>query len=205
MNEAKVKFCLICNEKVSRHDDDCRRVEGEIHQVTFISIDEFKEYKSRKGIKTNVANELNLKKSKDKLDELKKICPQPDCGFINEKDASECVNCGKSLKKTKEKTPTNSSKPILVYKSKPIILKFENNKAKFGRDYIDVNEIKDNLFISREHCLILQLNGKFFVVDTSKNGTYINNLRIAPGKENEIKSGDTLKLANLDFVFEYAN
>lgn len=66
-------------------------------------------------------------------------------------------------------------------------------------DYIVTN----NAAISRSHADIISRGGKYFVFDLrSKNKSYINNRVLPAEHEVEIFSGDVLKLANEEFLFQ---
>lgn len=80
--------------------------------------------------------------------------------------------------------------------NKPV---FRIGKEEKCVDYV----VKDNAAISRSHIDIICRNGKFFVFDLhSKNKSYINDRVIPVEHETEIHNGDTLKLANEEFLFK---
>ena len=55
--------------------------------------------------------------------------------------------------------------------------------------------------ISRKHCRIIRDKERFYVIDeNSANGTFVNNNRIMPGEKVPLSNGDTLRLANSDFI-----
>ena len=79
------------------------------------------------------------------------------------------------------------------------------NKAVFRlgkeRSYVDYF-VSNNQAISRSHADIVTRGSKYFVIDlNSKNRTYINDQLISPHCETEIRNGDTLRLANEEFIF----
>jgi pSer/pThr/pTyr-binding forkhead associated (FHA) protein len=54
-----------------------------------------------------------------------------------------------------------------------------------------------NIYVSRKHAFIYRENGLFFVKDTgSKHGTFLNNERLLPNKETQLRNGDQLSLVN---------
>lgn len=62
--------------------------------------------------------------------------------------------------------------------------------------------ISDNTNISRTHVNILYKNGDFYIVDNnSTNGTSLNGVQMAPGKEYKLNSGDRVTLADEEFTF----
>lgn len=72
-----------------------------------------------------------------------------------------------------------------------------------GRDRSFVDYcILDNTSVSRSHARILFKNCAYFIVDcNSVNHTYVNGQLIPPGKECVLRSGDTIRMANEDFLF----
>ncbi len=54
--------------------------------------------------------------------------------------------------------------------------------------------------VSRKHCKIIKKKSEYFVVDlSSSNGTFLNGMRLVPGKEYVIHNRDVLRLATSDF------
>jgi len=59
-----------------------------------------------------------------------------------------------------------------------------------------------NSAIGKVHAQIIKRDGLYFIKDmNSRNGTYLNNTRIDPGKEYEIKNNDRITLANSEYTF----
>lgn len=59
-----------------------------------------------------------------------------------------------------------------------------------------------NPAISKLHAKIFEQNGEYYIVDLeSKNGTFINGIRLVPIVAKVIRPGDTIRLANTDFDF----
>lgn len=56
-----------------------------------------------------------------------------------------------------------------------------------------------NPAISSRHCIIYKTQFDYEIEDISKNGTYINNIRINSGVRSKLKDGDVLRLANSNF------
>lgn len=69
------------------------------------------------------------------------------------------------------------------------------------RSYVDYF-ITNNIAVSRGHADIITRGSKYFVKDlNSKNHTYINEQELPIHMEIEIHDGDSLKLANEEFIF----
>ena len=57
-----------------------------------------------------------------------------------------------------------------------------------------------NKEISRRHCRIIYIDGRYFIKDEkSVNGTFVNNRRVPVDGQVPIKTGDIIRLANSDF------
>ena len=63
--------------------------------------------------------------------------------------------------------------------------------------------ISDNNSISRNHAEIVVKNGTFYLIDQkSTNGTYLNDVKLNPLQEMELKNGDKIRLSDEEFVFK---
>lgn len=61
--------------------------------------------------------------------------------------------------------------------------------------------IQFNNAISRVHCKIVFVKGKYYITDLdSSNGTFVNGARVQPNKQAQISPGDMVRLANSDFL-----
>lgn len=89
----------------------------------------------------------------------------------------------------------------------PVDINFNIDMSEFliGKNPAQVNGvISFNKAISRVHCKISYQNNSYFITDLgSANGTYVNKSRIAAQHPQKIKSGDTIRLANSDFMVEF--
>lgn len=66
-------------------------------------------------------------------------------------------------------------------------------------DYV----VTDNRAVSRTHADIIKKDDKYYIYDEkSTNGTYVNDCLVEKKKEYEIHSGDIVKLADEEFIFE---
>lgn len=62
--------------------------------------------------------------------------------------------------------------------------------------------IKDNPSISRNHAVIKQMNGGFYLEDLqATNGTFLNGTRLQPSQSVKLNNGDRIRLANDEFKF----
>lgn len=87
----------------------------------------------------------------------------------------------------------------------PIELVINCAEYKIGKNSAMVDGvILHNPAISRIHCKISYVLGKYYVTDMgSANGTFVNNQKIESQQTVEIHNGDNLKLANSKFVVSY--
>jgi pSer/pThr/pTyr-binding forkhead associated (FHA) protein len=54
--------------------------------------------------------------------------------------------------------------------------------------------------VSRRHCVFVQKEGRVFLADLkSRNGTFVNDVRLEPEKAKVLKSGDRVRIGLLDF------
>lgn len=99
--------------------------------------------------------------------------------------------------------------PTLYFSSinTPVDVNFEINSTEYviGKNPEKVNGvISFNKAISRVHCKISYKNNTYFITDLgSANGTFINKSRLVANQPAQIKSGDTIRLANSDFVVKF--
>lgn len=64
--------------------------------------------------------------------------------------------------------------------------------------------VTHNPAISRIHCKISYINGKYYLTDMgSANGTFLNQNRLNKQETRELHSGDYVRLANSDFIISF--
>lgn len=57
--------------------------------------------------------------------------------------------------------------------------------------------------VSRRHCAIVQKEGRVLLLDLkSRNGTYVNDKQLSPEKAKILKSGDKIRIGQLEFEIE---
>lgn len=60
-----------------------------------------------------------------------------------------------------------------------------------------------NPSISREHCVITREDDAFYITDCkSRNGTFVNEIKLADSDKVALKNGDIVKLSNMSFTVE---
>ena len=59
-----------------------------------------------------------------------------------------------------------------------------------------------NKAVSRSHAKVMMLGDNYTITDlSSRNGTYVNNVKLYPDQEYPIRNGDIVRIANIDFKF----
>ena len=73
-----------------------------------------------------------------------------------------------------------------------------------GTDVTKVNYcVKDNANVSEFYMKIVERAGKYYLIDLkSTNGISLNNQRLMPSMEAELKDSDVITAANIDFIFK---
>ena len=86
------------------------------------------------------------------------------------------------------------------------LLPLRSNKGVFtlGKERKKVDYcISDNSSVSRTHAEVVAKNGTFYLIDQkSTNGTYLNDVRLNPLQEMELKNGDKIRISDETFVFK---
>ena len=59
--------------------------------------------------------------------------------------------------------------------------------------------LQDNPQVSRNHAEISWTAGRLQILDTSRNGTWVNNIRMAAGSSKDLSDGDTIRIGNFHF------
>lgn len=74
-----------------------------------------------------------------------------------------------------------------------------------GRNPKQAEIVIPNEYISNYHAEIIQLdNGEMFIVDKSTNGTYINGIRLTPGKEAAVRRGDNVYFTDFKIPLDWS-
>ena len=87
----------------------------------------------------------------------------------------------------------------------PFSLTVNKSDYRIGKnpDMVD-GAVTYNPAISRVHCRITFYNGRYYITDMdSANGTYVNQQRLFSREMRELNSGDSIRLANSDFVISF--
>lgn len=82
---------------------------------------------------------------------------------------------------------------------------FQINKkvSVVGKSVVETDiVIRDNKTVSRKHCIISVEDGEYYLEDNnSKNGTYLEDVKVQPGEKVILQDGCKLRLSNEEFIF----
>lgn len=98
----------------------------------------------------------------------------------------------------------NNVRGMLVRKRNGQKHMLDKAEVVMGKDYRSVDLcIMENPTISRNHAKIVNRDNRYFISDCqSTNHTYVNGKMLAQGEEQELKSGDIVRLSNEEFLFQ---
>lgn len=138
----------------------------------------------------------------------------PACGSENPDGSKFCDDCGASLEGAAEavseeeseeeeppETPTGVAKLVVQGTGTEYIL--DKDVIEMGRQSpadgifpdVDLTDEDIDAYISRRHARIVRKDDGFIFEDVgSSNGSFINNVRIAPGVQQFLNEGDTIRL-----------
>jgi pSer/pThr/pTyr-binding forkhead associated (FHA) protein len=82
------------------------------------------------------------------------------------------------------------------------------DKVFVGRGCLGIEETKRIIVkdpaVSRDHAIVSVDGPNLQITDMSKNGIWINDVRVAPGSSQNLKDGDTVTVGNTRIVVRYA-
>lgn len=74
-----------------------------------------------------------------------------------------------------------------------------------GRDPKQAGIVIDNEYVSNYHAELIQLdNGDMFIIDKSTNGTFVNGLRLVPGKETPLRRGESVTFSGMNIPLDWS-
>jgi pSer/pThr/pTyr-binding forkhead associated (FHA) protein len=106
---------------------------------------------------------------------------------------------------------TDNSTLIFLNNNVTFLLRKDINEITIGRKDINVRPLIDlgpfdnGPFISRNHGFFYWKENNLFYIDNSKNGTYINDIRIIKDQEIKIENNDKIRFANIEGVVKLKN
>jgi serine/threonine protein kinase len=150
---------------------------------------------------------LPLKKFQINIDQAKK---ERDVAEILESDDFKLLEQqANKLRQTDDHTPLSQVRAHLIHvqTDKQIDLPQNLSVIYIGKPNsrippnVDVSTFADSRTVSRIHAQIRVEGDAFYIEDLgSSNGTYINNVRLLPGKEHRLRSGERISLGRVKLV-----
>ena len=121
-------------------------------------------------------------------------------------------NCEKLKEQPIEVKPVENIETIVWNNVRGMLVRNRNGQKHMlekaeeiiGKDYRSVELcIMENPTISRRHAKIVNRDNRYYISDCqSTNHTYVNGRMLTPGEEQELKSGDIIRLSNEEFLFQ---
>lgn len=97
----------------------------------------------------------------------------------------------------------NAMRPFLVAKVSGEETVINKDEFKMGRDSRRSDFVVNNKVVGRLHAKILSVGGEYFLEDvSSRNGTFLNGIRVRSGEKVKIKHDDKITLGNEWFTFK---
>lgn len=94
---------------------------------------------------------------------------------------------------------------------KPFLLEVETGAKilvtkevfKMGRDPEQADYTSNNKVVGRIHAELVTAHGEYYLIDKhSRNGSFLNGVKLTPNEKTKIKHEDHIKLANQEFIFK---
>jgi hypothetical protein len=142
-----------------------------------------------------------------------------ECGFQNPETANYCSRCGALLEKSEAGSETQTftpdevgelaNEPVEGLEGPALVVRSGGGRA--GETFLPAGErtrigrspdceiFLDDVTVSRDHAVLVELDGKFFIEDQgSLNGTFVNRRRI----DNQgLENGDELQIGKYRLTF----
>ncbi|WP_419954644.1 FHA domain-containing protein [Neobacillus niacini] len=97
----------------------------------------------------------------------------------------------------------NLSKPFLIDAESGTNIVVTKEVFKLGRDPEQVDYTLNSKVVGRIHAELVTTDGEYFLIDKhSRNGSYVNGVKLSSNEKTKIKHEDRIKLANQEFIFK---
>lgn len=94
-------------------------------------------------------------------------------------------------------------KPFLLEVATGAKISLTKEVFKLGRDPEQADYASNNKVVGRIHAEVVTAQGEYFLIDKhSRNGSYLNGVKLSPNEKTKIKHEDCIKLANQEFIFK---
>ncbi len=196
-------FCIKCGKKFRKETITCPHCKAVVQSGSL--------YCSNCGKKIETAPDFE-EDGKTMMIHYATVCDY--CGALATGDQAYCEKCGRPLREMIEDEDAEVTMLLGTDDGNTAFLEFFENglvrrihlNGEFtrigsgdnGNDYV-----LPSSKVSRIHMEVHKVGGRFFIQDlNSTNGTYLNdaNVKIEPGKEIEVRSGDRIRVADVELV-----
>lgn len=141
---------------------------------------------------TQGKKQRTVSKRSDNLNNIREQTPSPNRDVLRAYDTVMVSEASKDYRPYLEGVEANTAEKIIISKDKFIIGRMESMV-----DYT----IQDKT-VGKLHAKIFSDKGCYYIMDlNSKNGSYVNGVRIPSNKEYEIKKNDNVRFSNFQYVF----
>ncbi|MFP7299899.1 FHA domain-containing protein [Neobacillus niacini] len=94
-------------------------------------------------------------------------------------------------------------RPYLIEAETGVKIVINKEIFKIGRDPKQVDYTASSKVVGRIHAELITADGEYFLIDKhSRNGSYLNGVKLSANERAKIKHEDIIKLANQEFVFK---
>lgn len=162
------------------------------------SVNEAKsEYLTRVKISEELTkNETGRTGSSEKLTNLKGFAPSSKEINFNEEDTTVLSVIEENIQ------PEKKNLAHLVISDSGERIDIDKEDFTIGKSLQKADYAIDNKSVSRAHLSVISRDGKFYAKDLSSlNGSFVNDTKINPQEETEIKNEDIIKIADTEMKF----
>lgn len=125
-----------------------------------------------------------------------------DCGAENDCGRERCVKCGSWLPRTYEPKHKNSNFELRLRTPRGECMIICSEKTYIGRD-CQSYMLGTDKYVNPIHFSVTYSNGKFYISDLgSRNGTFVNNVKVEQQVLTIIKSGDLIEVGRTKLMVD---
>lgn len=197
---------MVSNSKITSKQEEEKKSLSSISSISSVSNADETTTTFMKALSQSFLSSVSEREKVDSIEEsverpVEPVRPKPI------KNESSSIISGE-----KHKIPDYESGPLqgdglktLVLKrintSVPLSFVISKKEYAIGSNKYMVDGIIDNKAVSRLHCIVSVKNNEYYIQDVdSKNGTFVNSLRLQKNVMTKITVGDKVSIANCDFL-----
>lgn len=130
------------------------------------------------------------------------LCPQ--CGHSNAASVSSCTACGYPLDDVDPVSAEQVAQPVIhtvlfenirTYRKTTVELE-DGREIVIGKSACLAEQLETAAYVSSEHLNLVYRNGQLWIMDCSRNGTYINGARLMKAQQIPLVSGTVVGLGD---------